>query len=101
MADHTDKLRKAFGKALRTLRKTKSLTQEDFALVSSRTYLSTLERGMKSPTLEKIDALSEVLGVHPLTLLSLCYQHMEDTGRKKANARPNALIDRELDELGL
>ena len=66
-------LKLAFGAALKRIRKNKDLTQEDFSQVSSRTYLSTLERGLKSPTLEKIEELASVLGVHPLTILTSCY----------------------------
>ena len=66
-------LKHAFAAALREFRISRKLTQEDFSGVSSRTYLSTLERGMKSPTLEKIDAISAVMGVHPLSLLTRCY----------------------------
>jgi transcriptional regulator with XRE-family HTH domain len=66
-------LRQAFGAALKRIRKNKNLTQEDFSQVSSRTYLSTLERGLKSPTLEKIEELASVLNVHPLTILTSCY----------------------------
>ncbi len=62
--------RQAFGQALKRLRSSKHLTQEDFSQVSSRTYLSTLERGLKSPTLEKIEDLASVIGVHPMTLLA-------------------------------
>ncbi len=65
----------AFGLALKKLRKAKGLTQEDFGDVSSRTYLSTLERGMKSITLEKLNDLAGVLGVHPLSLLLLTYEN--------------------------
>lgn len=61
------------GKALQLLRQAANLTQEDFELVSSRTYISTVERGLKSPTLGKIDQLAHVLGVHPLALLTLAY----------------------------
>jgi hypothetical protein len=32
-----------------------------------------LERGIKQPTLGKVDELAEVLGLHPLTLLTLSY----------------------------
>lgn len=63
----------AFGLALKQVRSSKNLTQEDFATVSSRTYLSTLERGLKSPTLEKVDQLAGVLDVHPLTILVATY----------------------------
>lgn len=63
----------AFPAALQALRKSRGLSQEDFSDVSSRTYLSSLERGLKSPTLSKIVELCEVMEVHPLTLLSLAY----------------------------
>lgn len=63
----------AFAKALRQARRAQGLTQEDFSEVSSRTYVSSLERGKKSPTIEKIDALASVMGIHPLTLMSLTY----------------------------
>lgn len=62
-------LRQAFGHALKRHRKRKRLSQEDFSDVSSRTYLSSLERGLKSPTLDKIDEIASVIGIHPLTLL--------------------------------
>ena len=66
-------LKKAFGEALRKIRISRRLTQEDFSPVSSRTYLSTLERGVYSPTVEKLDAIASVLGVHPVTVLAACY----------------------------
>lgn len=62
-----------FGVGLRRARKSRGLTQEDFSTVSSRTYLSSLERGIKSPTISKIEELASVLGLHPLTLLALAY----------------------------
>lgn len=68
-------LKEAFGVALRDTRKRKGLTQEDFSQISSRTYLSALERGLKSPTLDKIEQLASVIGIHPLTLLTRCYMH--------------------------
>lgn len=74
-------IRQAFAKALRETRKKRQLTQEDFSVVSSRTYLSTLERGLKSPTLDKIQSLSEVLGIHPLTLLLLTFGYAENSGK--------------------
>lgn len=63
----------AFGLALKQLRKSNGKTQEDFAVVSSRTYLSTLERGKKSPTIDKVEDLSVLLGIQPLTLLTATY----------------------------
>ncbi len=35
--------------------------------------MSSLERGLKSPTLSKVAELCEVMDVHPLTLLTLAY----------------------------
>jgi len=59
--------------ALRTVRKARGLSQEAFSDVSSRTYLSVLERDLKSPTLSKLGDICEVLNVHPVTLLVLAY----------------------------
>ncbi len=70
-------MRHAFAKALKTARKAHGLTQEDFSSVSSRTYLSTLERGQKSPTLDKIDAISQTIGVHHLSLLTLAHLYFD------------------------
>jgi len=63
----------AIGKSLKYLRTAKSLTQEDFFEVSGRTYISQIERGVKVPTIDKVDELAEVLGIHPLSLLTAAY----------------------------
>jgi transcriptional regulator with XRE-family HTH domain len=60
-------------KALKTVRKARGLSQEAFSDVSSRTYMSTLERDLKSPTISKLAELCDVMEVHPLTLLTLAY----------------------------
>ncbi|WP_435609727.1 helix-turn-helix domain-containing protein [Pseudomonas knackmussii] len=84
---------KAFGIALRDVRQQRGLTQEDFSIVSSRTYLSTLERGLKGPTLEKIEQLSGVLKVHPLTLIAEAFLHEDPY------LNPELLLSRVRDEL--
>jgi transcriptional regulator with XRE-family HTH domain len=66
-------LLKRFGIALQRARKSRGLTQEDFSNVSSRTYLSSLERVMKAPTITKIDDIAKAIGVHPLSLLACAY----------------------------
>ncbi len=66
-------IKRSFGDALRQVRKARNMSQEDFSIISSRTYISSLERGLKSPTLEKVDIIAEEIGVHPLTLLTLAY----------------------------
>ena len=70
-------LNHAFGKALKEVRKARGLTQEDFSLVTSRTYLSSLERGRKSPTLRKVQDIARAIGVHPLSLLTSTWLHVE------------------------
>lgn len=67
-----------FGKAFRRVRRARGLTQEDFANESGRTYISEVERGLKHPTLQKIDELATSLGLHPLTLVALSYLGKED-----------------------
>ena len=66
-------VKNAFAKALKQIRLNKELTQEDFSNISSRTYVSALERAIKSPTLDKIESLANVLKIEPLTLLTLTY----------------------------
>ncbi|EOX9049981.1 TPA: helix-turn-helix transcriptional regulator [Pseudomonas aeruginosa] len=63
----------SLAKALKTVRKARGLSQEAFSDVSSRTYMSTLERDLKSPTISKLAELCDVMEVHPLTLLTLAY----------------------------
>lgn len=76
-------LRQGLANAIRTIRKSRGLTQEDFGVVSSRTYLSSLERGLKSPTLDKLEDIAQVLGVHPATMVLLAYvQQAEPAGRE-------------------
>lgn len=86
-------IKQAFGSALKITRKAKGLTQEDFSQISSRTYISTLERGLYVPTIDKVDTIAEFMGVHPLTLLTLAYL-------TKVNLEnPTALLDQVKNEL--
>ena len=80
-------IRQAFGQSLKVARKAKSLSQEDFSIESSRTYLSSLERGLKSPTLDKINSLADRMEIHPLTLLTLTYLCQID------ESNPTRLLD--------
>ena len=63
----------ALGRSLRKLRSRRGLSQDDFALVTSRTYISQLERGLKSPTLEKIEQFAAFMNIHPASLVIGCY----------------------------
>jgi transcriptional regulator with XRE-family HTH domain len=55
---------KAFGQVLRQIRETRSLSQEQLGFDSGyhRTYISLLERGLKSPSLGTIMSLAAALG---------------------------------------
>lgn len=77
---HTKSQPNNFAQALKYARKASELSQESFGLVSSRTYVSSLERGKKSPTLTKVDQLAEVMNIHPLTVLTLAYMRDQKDG---------------------
>ncbi len=85
-----------FGGALRYVRLTRQQSQEDLAAVSGRTYISSLERNLQSPTLTKVDTFSDALQVHPLTLLALCYIRPRTTANVQRMLRD---VERELHEL--
>lgn len=57
----------AFGKVIRNLRREAGLSQEELAYRCDlhRTYISQLERGIKSPSLATIEALASALGKLP------------------------------------
>ena len=71
------------------------MSQEAFSDVSSRTYMSSLERDLKSPTMHKLTELCEVMDVHPLTLLTLAYAG--DSTRKTEQLL--AQVRQELEEI--
>ncbi|UHH33025.1 helix-turn-helix transcriptional regulator [Pseudomonas veronii] len=54
---------------LRALRAHKGLTQESIPEGGNRQYLSQLEHGKSSPTLDKLQDLSEAYGASPLLLV--------------------------------
>jgi len=42
-----------------------------------------LERGMKSPTISKLEELASVIGIHPLSLLTLAYLPSTELERRE------------------
>ncbi len=58
-------IEKAFGSTLKKLRQEKKYSQEKLADISGfhRTYISLLERGIKSPSLTTLQRLSKALGL--------------------------------------
>ena len=69
------------------------MAQEEFDTVSSRTYVSELERGVRQPTVVKVDSLAATMQVHPLTLLTLSYY------RTLSITESTALLARVSDEI--
>ena len=61
----------AFGKRVAELRKELGLSQEKFAFKCDidRTYIGTIERGEKSPTLNTIQKIATALGISISELL--------------------------------
>jgi transcriptional regulator with XRE-family HTH domain len=72
-----------------------SQEQLSFRAKVHRTYVGDLERGLKSPTLDVIDALARALHVAPPDLMASVYQalatsHRTDTAPKRQRVRkPN------------
>lgn len=90
-------IKNQFGKAFRTIRLAKSLTQEDFVQESGRTYISELEREVKHPTMTKVDGLASLLNVHPLTVLTLSY--MQNDLSSGACEKLWVLVKAQIDEV--
>ena len=65
--------RESLPRVFKAVRIARGLSQEDFYDVSGRTYISSIERGVKHPTPAKLDELARTLDIHPLTLLTLSY----------------------------
>ncbi len=76
----TDTLECAFGSVLRQLRESKKLSQEELAdqCHIHRTYVSQLERGLKSPTLRLIWQICGSLEVNPLLLMANVQKQIEN-----------------------
>jgi transcriptional regulator with XRE-family HTH domain len=63
----------AFGRALRSLRKERGLSQEGLALEADlqRNYVSLIERGINQPTVTTIFKLATALRVRPSEIVAM------------------------------
>lgn len=77
-------LRNAFGRVVRELRIRSGLTQEQLSFKAKlhRTYIGDLERGLKSPTLDVVDAIATALGVEAHVLVEAAIQARVRNHRK-------------------
>ena len=64
---------KAFGRALKKIRLRKKLTQEGLSLVAqlARVYISELEYGKKTPSIETVFKISKALNIKCSKLMDL------------------------------
>ncbi|WAT32290.1 helix-turn-helix domain-containing protein [Pseudomonas sp. GXZC] len=79
----------AFGKALREFRKNRCLTQETLAFEAGldRTYISVLELGRRSPTIDTLISLCEVLGIS-LVELAVRAQDLDESQNDRNDHGP-------------
>lgn len=63
--------KKTFAEVLREVRQEKGLSQEALADRAGlhRTYISQVERGLKSPSLRSLEQIAQALGMPPSALL--------------------------------
>lgn len=59
------------GAAIKDVRTKRRISQE--SLGASQSFISTIERGHRSPTIEKFQQLAAFLGISPVTLLAYAY----------------------------
>jgi transcriptional regulator with XRE-family HTH domain len=64
-------IREAFARNLRRIRQSKAMSQEELAHRADldRTYISSLERSVYSPSIEVVDRIAMALGVNAAELL--------------------------------
>jgi len=79
----------AFGKVLKEIRQEHSVSQEELAFESGyhRTYISLLERGRKSPSLNTIFQLSATLEVSPSEILRRTEARVSQVRRRDGGER--------------
>jgi transcriptional regulator with XRE-family HTH domain len=70
--ENTGSLEKSFGKVITQLRKDLGISQEELGFRSGyhRTYISQIERGIKSPSLKTIFNLAKALDIKPSELIN-------------------------------
>ena len=82
-------IREVFALNLRTLRNARKLSQEELAHRANvhRTYISSLERCVYSPTIDMVDGIARILGVEAFDLL-IAKNH--DNGAKAESDTPSS-----------
>ncbi|MCY1282667.1 hypothetical protein D9M71_790710 [compost metagenome] len=89
-------LKRALGAAIKSYRLERNISQE--SLGPSQPYISNLEAGRWSASLDKIEQMAEVLGVHPVSVILAGYLSCESAAESDEVL---ARIRSELSEIGL
>lgn len=74
-------LNKLFGELLRELRNESSISQENLALDSEldRSFISLLERGLRTPTITTLFKISKSLNKYPSEIIKLLEKKYENS----------------------
>ena len=82
-------INQVFGDHLRSARKAVQLTQEELAFRAEldRTYISLLERGMKSPTLTTFFRLCSVLDLQPDLFLARIHKEVVAQEQERSHGK--------------
>ncbi len=101
------KKNREFAKILRKLRTSKGISQEKLSLEANlaRTYISLLERELRSPSLKTINKICEVLEILPSNFLELVEQEKIKTQTEELQKRddclkPEVLYSHSIDIIG-
>lgn len=86
-------LRKAFSDALKFARGRKKLSQLDLAQAVDASYVSRLESGQSSATLDVCEQLATALGLNPVSLLALAYAADKDMTPQEVLSRVVSELD--------
>jgi len=83
-------LNKSFGKVLRRLREEKGFSQEAFGFEAKlhRTYVSQLERGLKSPSLNILSRICKALSITMSEFIMLVEREEGQVDRNDDKAAP-------------
>lgn len=89
-------LKRAIGTSIKSYRLKRDIPQE--SLGPSQPYISSLEAGRGSASIDKIEQMADVLGVHPMSIIFAGYlTSNEDANREQLFER----IRIELAEIGI
>ena len=73
-------LKRAIGSSIKSYRLKRDIPQE--SLGPSQPYISNLEAGRGSASIDKIEQMADVLGIHPMSIIFAGYLTSNDDGNK-------------------